>query len=224
MADPSDDPSPPRVYGGRSAQERRQDRRARLLAAALDLFGTDGFPSTTIERLCAVANIATRSFYEEFASREDLLRTVYDELVVAATARIVGALEEQDGTLDERVRRAVGAYLGYVEGGPAAGPRRAPRGPGGPGAAGAPPRGRHGFARLIQRELLGPTPSVDEWRRRVVSLALAGAVSEVLVDWSGLPDPRPDLAVVHAEMTNLYVAALAPLRDGPPGQERAGDA
>ncbi|MGZ6827110.1 MAG: TetR/AcrR family transcriptional regulator, partial [Mycobacteriales bacterium] len=68
-----------RVYGGRSEEERRADRRARLVAAGLELFGTEGWAGATIERLCAGAGVATRSFYEEFSSREALLRAVYED-------------------------------------------------------------------------------------------------------------------------------------------------
>src|SRR5690242_4478130 len=90
-----------RVYGGRSERERRADRRARLLAAGLDLFGTDGWTATTIEKLCTAAGVATRSFYEEFASREALLLAVFEDVlagvVAEVTPRVVagGGVEQQ---------------------------------------------------------------------------------------------------------------------------------
>ncbi|MQA12822.1 MAG: TetR family transcriptional regulator [Pseudonocardiaceae bacterium] len=58
-----------RHYGGRSAQQRRSDRRARLLVAALDLIGTQGYAAATVEALCGAARVSTRTFYEEFGGR-----------------------------------------------------------------------------------------------------------------------------------------------------------
>ncbi|HEY6561316.1 MAG TPA: TetR/AcrR family transcriptional regulator, partial [Polyangiaceae bacterium] len=80
--------SVPRPYGGRAPEERKQDRRERLLEAGLDLFGTIGYAQTSIERLCARAGVTTRHFYEEFGSREALLKAVYDQ-VIGRTMRAV---------------------------------------------------------------------------------------------------------------------------------------
>ena len=46
-----------RPYGGRSPEERRADRRRRLLDAALDRFGTTGYASTSITELCSSAGV-----------------------------------------------------------------------------------------------------------------------------------------------------------------------
>ena len=44
-------PAARRDYGGRTATQRRAERRQRLMTAALELFGTEGYPATSIERL-----------------------------------------------------------------------------------------------------------------------------------------------------------------------------
>ncbi len=49
------DSPPARRYGGKSLEQRREERRRRLLDAGLELFGTQGFQHTTIEQLCATA-------------------------------------------------------------------------------------------------------------------------------------------------------------------------
>jgi AcrR family transcriptional regulator len=67
-----------RAYGGRSAEDRRAERRERLMSAGLELFGNEGYAAASIERLCAQAGVSTRNFYEEFASREDLLMRLHD--------------------------------------------------------------------------------------------------------------------------------------------------
>lgn len=77
-----------RPYRGRSAEERRAERRERLLDAGLELFGTDGVTATTVDRICAEAGLTKRYFYESFESPTALLDAVVDRAVdglVAAT-------------------------------------------------------------------------------------------------------------------------------------------
>ena len=69
-----------RRYAGLLLHERRADRRARLAAAGLELYGTTGYDATTIPMLCSAAGVTSRHFYEEYGSRETLLRQVYDTI------------------------------------------------------------------------------------------------------------------------------------------------
>ena len=103
-----------RRYGGRSEAERRADRRARLVAAGLDLFGTEGWHAVTIERLCARASVATRSFYEEFPNRESLIRAVYDDVVLSAGTAVLEALEGSGAAPAGRIAAGIGAYLRHL--------------------------------------------------------------------------------------------------------------
>lgn len=109
----TDTARPGRVYGGQSAAGRTAERRARLLVAGLDAFGTHGYQGTTIEQLCASANVATRSFYEIFASREALLIALHDEINDRALDAVVTAL----GTADEHDlgARAIAAFTAYLD-------------------------------------------------------------------------------------------------------------
>jgi len=101
-----------RVYRDKTASERRADRRARLLATALDGFGTNGYRATSIEQLCADAGISTRNFYEEFKSREELLLALHDELNARALEAVVRALAGIDPSdLEARARAGVRAYF-----------------------------------------------------------------------------------------------------------------
>ncbi len=88
--------TPERRYGDRSTAERRAERRSKLLAAALDAFGTEGYRATSIERLCSAAGVSTRNFYEEFAGREELLLELHDDLNARAFAAVVEALAALD--------------------------------------------------------------------------------------------------------------------------------
>ncbi|HEU0104485.1 MAG TPA: helix-turn-helix domain-containing protein [Mycobacteriales bacterium] len=202
-----------RVYGGLSEPERRAARRARLVEAGLDLFGTEGWHAVTIERLCAGASVATRSFYEEFPGRESLIQAVYDEVVRGATLAVVAALGSAGPVLADRISAGVGAYLRHVTDDP----RRAQVAYREVRAVGGLEQHRHevmlGFAQLMETNLDGPVLPTEPDRRRVMTLALAGAVSEVLVDWVAAPEPRPPLEPICDELSRLFTAVLVP-RDG----------
>ncbi len=103
-----------RLYRGRSSTERRADRRARLLAVGLELFGTRGFPKTTIPLICSNAGVTARHFYEEFASREALLSAVYEQIADAANERAIDALRQMQLTVRERIRASNAGFFGYL--------------------------------------------------------------------------------------------------------------
>jgi AcrR family transcriptional regulator len=67
----------PRRYGGASADERKAQRRERLIEAGFVVFGRDGYLKTTMRLVCAQARLSERYFYESFESTEALFRTVH---------------------------------------------------------------------------------------------------------------------------------------------------
>lgn len=202
-----------RVYGGRSEPERRADRRQRLVAAGLELFGNEGWHGASIERLCAHASVATRSFYEEFPGREALVRAVYDEVVRTTVEAVLGRLAGVGPRLEDRVAAGVAAYVDHLT----EDPRRASVVYREVRAVEGLETHRHGvmveFAALMEQDLGVQVLPSDPARRRVLTLALAGALCEVLVDWLGRPPPRPDLAPVREELVRLFDKALGDRRD-----------
>ena len=192
-----------RVYGGRSERERRADRRARLLAAGLDLFGTEGWTATTIEKICTAAGVATRSFYEEFSSREALLLAVFEDVLAGVVAEVTPRVVVGGGVA-QQVRAGLTGYVEHVT----ADPRRARVVHHEIRVAGTLEDQRQAtvvrFAELIKQVAQLP----DTPRTRVVGIALAGAVSEVLVDWVAQPEPRPETGPLVEVLVDLFLAAL----------------
>lgn len=86
-----------RTYGGVAPEQRRAERRERLLAAALDLFTTTGYQQAKIADLCTGAGVSTRNFYEEFASKEQVLLTLHEEINERAMARVAETLRAVEG-------------------------------------------------------------------------------------------------------------------------------
>ncbi len=69
-----------RTYGGRSPQQRAQDRRERLLDAARALIAENGVAALTVDVVCQRANLSKRYFYAEFPTKEDLLDGCAEDL------------------------------------------------------------------------------------------------------------------------------------------------
>jgi AcrR family transcriptional regulator len=74
-----------------SAAERRARRRERLLEAALEVFSTQGYASSTIRAISAKASLNSRYFYESFSSREDILYQLYSGIVADIATAVVEA-------------------------------------------------------------------------------------------------------------------------------------
>ncbi|MCU1603504.1 MAG: putative transcriptional regulator, TetR family [Frankiales bacterium] len=196
-----------RVYGGRSENERRSDRRTRLLAAGLDLFGTEGWQAATIERICSVAGVATRSFYEEFASREALLRAVYEGIMSGVLSTVLPQVQAAEAGGPERIRVGLAGYVGYLT----EDPRRAQVAHKELRVAGVLEDDRAAMVRRFAAVIAAEAKLEDGAAGRALGLALTGAVSEVLVDWVAQPEPRPATEPLVDALVRLYVAAITPL-------------
>jgi AcrR family transcriptional regulator len=98
-------------YGGRSRQERAADRRERLLASALDLFGTREYDDVTVADVCAGARVSKRYFYQHFADREDLVRTLHRRQNEWLLTGVSEAAPPAPGSSEEMLRPAVRRLL-----------------------------------------------------------------------------------------------------------------
>ncbi|HEY2166839.1 MAG TPA: TetR/AcrR family transcriptional regulator [Jatrophihabitantaceae bacterium] len=106
-------PGSGRAYAGQSAGERDAQRRERLLAAAVELIGNQGYPATTIPGVCAAAKVSTRHFYRLYSTKEDLFVDVYDRLTGESYTRVTASLRKStDRPIRERIPSALLAYLG----------------------------------------------------------------------------------------------------------------
>jgi AcrR family transcriptional regulator len=68
-------------FKGVSADERRLDRRNRLVAAAFEIAGTEGAGALGVGRVCLAAGLTKRYFYESFASLAELQSAVVDHAI-----------------------------------------------------------------------------------------------------------------------------------------------
>lgn len=81
-----------RRYRGQGREERRAERRVRLVEAGLRVFGEVGFHGATVKAICAEAGLTERYFYESFSNSEDLLCAVYEQHMALQQQRIGAAV------------------------------------------------------------------------------------------------------------------------------------
>ena len=82
-----------RPYRGVSADQRRADRRARLVDAVLNVIAENGVANASVDKVCAAAGLTKRYFYESFADLDALLLSAADELFDGLYAGMAEAVQ-----------------------------------------------------------------------------------------------------------------------------------
>jgi AcrR family transcriptional regulator len=111
----------PRVYGGRSTEQRQADRRRQLIDAAIEIWGEQGWSAVTMRGVCARAGLIDRYFYESFADRAALLVAVWDQQRDELIAKLVAVLTQPIENPIAQLRAAIATLVHDV----ATDPRRA---------------------------------------------------------------------------------------------------
>ncbi|MFJ4651016.1 TetR/AcrR family transcriptional regulator [Nocardia sp. NPDC088792] len=155
-----------RSYGGLDQEERRADRLHRMLEAGLELFGTKGFHSVSIAEICQRARISRSAFYDQVATQENLLMAVVSAIDARAIDRISEALAAHTSEpFTSRTRHALRAYLSVT-------------------------CADIYSARVCYVEIVGVSPTIEEWRtqRREAFVALIVHEARAAVARGELPD------------------------------------
>ncbi|MGN8198476.1 TetR/AcrR family transcriptional regulator [Salinisphaera sp. RV14] len=103
-----------RAYAGRSCAERRETRRAALIAAGVEVFGRDGFRGATVKAICREAGLTERYFYESFANSEALFAAVYKSLIAAVEAEMIAAIEAAPAEAEATARAGLRVYFRHM--------------------------------------------------------------------------------------------------------------
>lgn len=202
-------------------QERRSERRARLIAAGLQEIGSYGYEQATVQRVCAGAGLTQRYFYEHFADRAALLAAVFEHVVERVMSAAFAAADAAPDTLEDRARAGLGGFMGTLIEDPRLARVQLIEVVGRNEAL---ERRRfevmHAFAAYIEHSALSLDPGADferePWRHAVV-LALVGGTNHLAIEWTlgGLELSKETLVET---LVALYVSAAAA---GPPGSGAA---
>ncbi len=102
------------IYGGVPAVERQAARRERLLGAAYDLLGTDGWQATTVRAVCRRAELTPRYFYESFDDLDALVVAVFDQIVAELVSVVLAAVATAPDDAHAKARAAIGGFVRHV--------------------------------------------------------------------------------------------------------------
>ena len=213
---------------GRTLDERRRDRRDAVLDAALELFGTGGYSSTTVGQLCRAAGISTRSFYEEFENREAVLDALYARCLDTLLGAVDGpARAARESAAPDRVdplevaRQQIDGFVDLLTGDPRLTRIIFVELVGG-GVDGELKRraSRRDFASYIasEAESLASAGMIPPGDYLLLATALVGALAELMVEWSHTPAAeRPQREALLATIYRLFLS----FRGATAGRERA---
>jgi AcrR family transcriptional regulator len=165
-----------RTWAGTTLDDRKAVRREQLVAAGLDLLGTEGSAGVSVRAVCRHAKLTERYFYESFADREELVAAVYEHVGEQARQVLLDAVASTESQ-ELRAERAVRAFVELIVDDPRKGrvlllaPLTDPA---------LTRRGLHllpAFAALVGEQL----SRSDETDRQLVSVGLVGALSNVFI-------------------------------------------
>jgi len=90
----------------------RDESRARIMDAALDLFGRDGYDGTSVRAIAERAGVAVGLVYNHFPGKDALLRALFEASM--ADVRESFAQAEAGGSAAERIERLVRASFAIL--------------------------------------------------------------------------------------------------------------
>jgi AcrR family transcriptional regulator len=106
-----------RDYDGKTAAERIAQRREQLIAAGLEVFGTQGYRNASIRGVLEEAGLRPRYFGENFASLDELMAAVFDRIVDGEMECSRAAITGTQGST-ESARAVMAALFDFLESDP----------------------------------------------------------------------------------------------------------
>jgi AcrR family transcriptional regulator len=92
----------------------RDERRAQLLSAALEVFTAAGYHSAAMDEIADRANVSKPVLYQHFPSKLELYLAVLDLHIDSLVFALQKAIAEHRGNSD-RVKATVEAYFGFID-------------------------------------------------------------------------------------------------------------
>jgi len=182
-----------RTWRGSTLEQRSDERRERLMSAGLEIFGTTGYQTSTVSGICAAAKVSTRTFYELFDQRADLLEAIYTRVTDQIRFDIEQLPTPTAAGIESWARDAVRAVVG-----PVLDDLRA--------------------CQIIEIEVVGLTPQIEE-RRRQTTLAIAQALDAVQLALAA-PEAPADRTLVGVFVVGGITESLVAYLRTPPDARR----
>ena len=103
-----------RRYGGVDKDDRQRQRRERLIAAALAVFGEQGYHVSTVRDVCRHAELTSRYFYESFEGMEALFEAVYLSVSRELMTQTMAVLARTPLAPDQLAEAALRTFLEFI--------------------------------------------------------------------------------------------------------------
>ncbi|MUL49306.1 TetR/AcrR family transcriptional regulator [Mycobacterium sp. CBMA293] len=121
MADDETRAGAQRKYSGRSAEQRRADRRRLLLDAAEALWREGGLSALSVRAIAARAKLTDRYFYEQFAGLGALIGAVIDDVLEGPfAAMLAGGSAPESASVKTRLILGLTGFIEHAESDPLA--------------------------------------------------------------------------------------------------------
>lgn len=104
----------PRIWGGTTLEERKQERRTQFLQAGVSLIAAGGGQAVSVRAVCREAGLTSRYFYEQFQDRDDFTGAVFQTLAEECEAAIRAAVSEASAGAGAVAAAAVDAVVGVA--------------------------------------------------------------------------------------------------------------
>lgn len=100
-----------RTYGGKTREQRRDERRVALLRAGRELWGDNGLAAVTVRGVCARTRLTDRYFYEQFSTIGDLVLQIVDDVLAELFASMTEAGRVASDKPHAQLTAGLTAYL-----------------------------------------------------------------------------------------------------------------
>lgn len=207
------------LWGGRTIEQRRADRRARMIGAAIAIWSQHGWATVTMRRICAETSLNDRYFTDEFGDRDGLLVAAWDSIKDNALSTIAAAyaLWDENTSWEELTRQVATEIIDWMTVQPAYARILLSRNEGSPALE---EHRREALHRAIDLVIGAATPRLrpgyDVQAVKMNAVAGVGAFIELLRSWqSGYLEVDAAQIVDHTAAAAALVSGRVPTRETP---------
>jgi AcrR family transcriptional regulator len=110
----------PRGPHGLAPEEVRHHQRLRIHGAMVEAVARSGYRDASVKQVIGLAGVSRRSFYEQFANKQDCFLATFDLIAGREVHRIRRAYVAAPGGLEDRLRAVFESFSGVLEAEPKA--------------------------------------------------------------------------------------------------------
>jgi TetR/AcrR family transcriptional regulator len=90
-----------------------RNQRTRMHGAMIEAVAASGYEGTSVKQVVSLAGVSRRSFYEQFANKQECFLATYDVIAKRGAGRVAGAYRKAHGDVETRMQAAFGE-LGHA--------------------------------------------------------------------------------------------------------------